>query len=62
MSSSPGGDRDTYLVICDSISEVLDEAVQSVGVVDVLQELQKLMLFRKRSELCNDPSQLPGNS
>ena len=62
MSSSPDGDRDTYLVICDSISEVLDEAVQSVGVVDVLQELQKLMLFRKRSELCNDPNQLPGNS
>ena len=62
MSSSPGGDRDTYLVIRDSISEVLDEAVQSVGVVDVLQELQKLMLFRKRSELCNDPNQLPGNS
>ena len=62
MSSSPGGDCDTYLVIRDSINEVLDEAVQSVGVVDVLQELQKLMLFRKRSELCNDPNQLPGNS
>lgn len=62
MSSSPGGDCDTYLVIRDSISEVLDEAVQSVGVVNVLQELQKLMLFRKRSELCNDPNQLPGNS
>jgi len=62
MSSSPGGDHDAYLVIRDSISEVLNEAVQSVGVVDILQELQKLVLFRKRSELCNDPNQLPGNN
>jgi len=60
MSLSPGGDCDTYLVIRDSISQVLDEAAQSFGVVDVLQELQKLVLFRKRSELCNDPNQLPG--
>ena len=34
-----------YLVIYDSISQILDEAVQRIGVVGVLQEFRKFMLL-----------------
>ena len=51
-----------YLIICDSISQVLDEAIQDVGVVGVVQKLHEPILSRKRSELGNNLSQLPENN
>jgi hypothetical protein len=40
----------------------LYETAQGLGVVNVLQELHKSMLFGKQSELDNDPSQLPADN
>jgi hypothetical protein len=39
----------------------LDEAIQDVGMISILEELQNPMLFGKRFEFCDDPDQLPVN-
>ena len=48
-----------YLIICNGISQVLNEAIQDVCMVSVLEKLQNPVLFGQRFEFCRDPSQLP---
>ena len=47
-----------YLVIRDYITKILNEAIQDVGVVYVVQELQKPMLFGQLSKPGHNPFQL----
>ena len=51
----------SHLVVCDCVSQLLDEAVQGIRIINILQELHEPMLFRQRSEPCDDPSQLPAD-
>ena len=51
-----------YLVIRDCISYILNEAIQGVGVVHVVQELQKPMLFGQLPEPGHNPFQLPART
>ena len=37
--------RDTYLIVCNGVSQILDEAIQGVDMIGVLQELQKSVFF-----------------
>ena len=48
-----------YLIICDRISQVFDETIQDVGMVNILEELHQSVLLSKRSKLCHDSRQLP---
>jgi hypothetical protein len=50
------------LVICDGISQLFDEPIQDVGVVDIFEELHKPVLVIKRSKLCNNSSQPPAEN
>ena len=59
LNSASDGVGAIYLIICDSISQFFDEAIQNVGVVNVIDELYNAMLFSKRSKICNNSSQLP---
>ena len=45
LDDSHGWTFNAYLIVCDGISQVLDEAIQSVGTVGVLQELPESVLF-----------------
>lgn len=54
--------RGTCLVIRDGISQVLDEAVQGVGIVSIFQELRNPVLFGERFEPGDYLSQLPANN
>ena len=51
-----------YLVIRDCISKALNKAIQGVGVVYVVQELQKPMLFGQLSKPGHNPFQLPAGT
>ena len=62
LDRSSDGVRAQYLVICDSISQFLNEAIQDVGVVNILEKPHKPMLFVKQSKLCNNSSQLPAKT
>jgi len=55
------GTGSSYLIIFNSIFQLLDESTQDCGVVSILQEFEKSMLFRERPKLCDDPIKLPGN-
>ena len=59
LDGSSGQALVAYLIIRDSISQFFDESVQDVGMVDVLEEFHKPMLFCQRFELYDNSSQLP---
>ena len=41
LDRSLGQVRDTYLIVCNGISQILDEAIQGVDTIGVLQEPQQ---------------------
>ena len=49
----------SYLVICDSISQILDKPGQGFGIVNIAQELEEYLLFREWLEPRNNPFKLP---
>ena len=51
----------SYLIIFDSICQLLDKSTQDLGVIDVPYELEKSVFFRERSKLCDNPIELPGH-
>ena len=58
------GDRGSAscLIICDDVNQFFDEAIQDVGMVNIVEELHQPMLFSKRLKFCNDFGQLPVNN
>ena len=52
----------SYLVVGDSISQILNKSTQGFAIINVLQEFQKHMLFRKWCKFCNDHIKLPKSS
>jgi len=54
------GTGSSYLVICDSISQLLGKPNQGFGIINIVQELEECMLFREWLELRKDPFKLPG--
>ena len=46
LDCSLGEVRDTYLIVCDGIGQILDEAIQRVGTIGILQELQQSVFLR----------------
>ena len=49
----------SYLVICDGISQLLDEPGQRFGIIDVAEEPNKCMLVGERFKLGNNSLELP---
>lgn len=48
----------THLIISHGASEVPDEAIQNIAMVNILEEPHNAVLRGKRFELCNNPNQL----
>ena len=46
LDRSLGEVRDTYLIVCDGISQILDEAIQGVDTIGILQKLQQSVFLR----------------
>ena len=61
LDDSDNGVSGSYLIISDGVGEVLDKAVQDLGMVNVVEEFQNPVLFRKRFELHYNTSQLPAD-
>ena len=53
--------RSSYLIISDSIYQLLEKSTQDFGVIDVPYEFEKCVLFREWSKFCDNPIELPGS-
>ena len=49
----------SYLVICDGISQLLNESIQDLGVLNIEQEFDERVLFRDWFELRSNSIELP---
>ena len=45
LDRSLDGVSDTYFIVCDGISQILDEAIQGADMIGILQELQQSVFF-----------------
>ena len=59
LTMDHGGTGCSYLVIHDSITQLLNKSSQDFGIINIVQELEECMLVREWLELHNHPFKLP---